>query len=61
VVESAASPRAQGELACETGIFGVPNFVARGEIFLGADRLDCWYGDYANDLGTCRSGVIRTR
>jgi 2-hydroxychromene-2-carboxylate isomerase len=26
--------------AYEMGIFGVPSFVAHGEIFFGADRLD---------------------
>lgn len=46
VIESAVSPRARSELvtqsmqAYEVGIFGVPSFVAHGEIFFGADRLD---------------------
>ena len=46
VIESAVLPRAQSELvtqsmqAYEMGIFGVPSFVAHGEIFFGADRLD---------------------
>jgi 2-hydroxychromene-2-carboxylate isomerase len=45
-IESTALPRVQGELvtqsmeAYETGICGVPGFVAHGEIFFGADRLD---------------------
>jgi 2-hydroxychromene-2-carboxylate isomerase len=40
------SPRARSQLvtqsmqAYETGIFGVPSFVAHDEIFFGADRLD---------------------
>jgi len=46
VIEPAVSPRARSELvtqsiqAYEMGIFGVPSFVAHGEIFFGADRLD---------------------
>jgi len=30
----------QSMQAYETGIFGVPSFVAHDEIFFGADRLD---------------------
>jgi 2-hydroxychromene-2-carboxylate isomerase len=46
VIESAVPPEARSELvtqsmqAYEAGIFGVPSFVAQGEIFFGADRLD---------------------
>jgi 2-hydroxychromene-2-carboxylate isomerase len=46
VIESAVSPWTRSELvaqsmqAYEMGIFGVPSFVAHGEIFFGADRLD---------------------
>jgi 2-hydroxychromene-2-carboxylate isomerase len=46
VIESAVSPGmrsalvAQSMQAYEMGIFGVPSFVAHGEIFFGADRLD---------------------
>ena len=46
VIESAVSPGTRSELvaqsmqAYEMGIFGVPSFVAHGEIFFGADRLD---------------------
>jgi len=46
VIEAALSPGTRSELvaqsmqAYEMGIFGVPSFVAHGEIFFGADRLD---------------------
>jgi 2-hydroxychromene-2-carboxylate isomerase len=46
VIESAVSATARSQLvaksmqAYEMGIFGVPSFVAHGEIFFGADRLD---------------------
>jgi 2-hydroxychromene-2-carboxylate isomerase len=46
LIESAVSPGTRSELvaqsmqAYEMGIFGVPSFVAHGEIFFGADRLD---------------------
>jgi 2-hydroxychromene-2-carboxylate isomerase len=46
VIEEAVSPEIRSELvaqsvqAYEMGIFGVPSFVAHGEIFFGADRLD---------------------
>ena len=45
-IKSAISPGTRSELvaqsmqAYEIGIFGVPSFVAHGEIFFGADRLD---------------------
>jgi 2-hydroxychromene-2-carboxylate isomerase len=46
VIDSVVSPETRRELvaqsiqAYEMGIFGVPTFVALGEIFFGADRLD---------------------
>ena len=46
VIESAVSPAIRSELVAQSmqaygiGIFGVPSFMAHGEIFFGADRLD---------------------
>ena len=46
VIESATAPGARNRLVAQSmeaydmGIFGVPSFVAHGEIFFGADRLD---------------------
>jgi 2-hydroxychromene-2-carboxylate isomerase len=52
VIESAVSPGTRSELvaqsmqAYETDIFGVPSFVAHGEIFFGATVWTCWRGDW---------------
>jgi 2-hydroxychromene-2-carboxylate isomerase len=38
--EAKAALRAQNESAEALGIFGAPNFVSRGELFFGQDRID---------------------
>jgi 2-hydroxychromene-2-carboxylate isomerase len=46
VIDAALSSGTRSELVAQSmqvyamGIFGVPSFVAHGEIFFGADRLD---------------------
>lgn len=40
------------------GIFGVPSFVAAGELFFGQDRLD-WLRRKLHQMGLARSEHVR--